>query len=300
MLRVTFDLSAKLAVFFILFAGVANAEVPKPFSPTRFTVTVEGKGSDVVMIPGLASSSEVWRPEAERLKGKYRLHLIQVAGFAGSDKSANAEAPIVEPLVAELAAYIRANKLKQPAVIGHSLGGLIGLMLADRHPDLLSKLMIVDAFPFSGLMFGPQTTVETIKTQAVAMRDSLIAGTQQSYAASQPFQMRRLVKSKGAEAEKAIAAASASDREVVARALYDDFTTDLRSDLATVKTPIVLLYPFDAAMGMPQSAVDNLYENAYSQLPNKRLVRIEDSFHFIQIDQPEAFHREVVKFLETH
>jgi pimeloyl-ACP methyl ester carboxylesterase len=297
MLRITFNRCAKLA-FFILFAGAAEADAANAFTATRFTVTVEGKGSDVIMIPGLASSSEVWRPEAEKLKGNYRLHLIQVAGFAGSVKSANAEAPILGPLVEELATYIRENKLKQPAVIGHSLGGLIGLMLADRHPELVSKLMIVDAFPFSGLMFGPQTTVESMKTQVVAMRDSLIAGTQQNYAVSQPFTMRRLVKSKGAEAEKAIAAASASDHEVVAYAIYEDFTTDLRGELATIKTPIVILYPFDAAMGMPQSAVDTLYESAYAQLPNKRLVRIEDSFHFIQIDQPEAFHREVIRFLE--
>jgi pimeloyl-ACP methyl ester carboxylesterase len=50
----------------------------------RITVTVRGKGPDVLLIPGLTCSTAVWDATAKRLEGHYRLHLVQVAGFASA------------------------------------------------------------------------------------------------------------------------------------------------------------------------------------------------------------------------
>lgn len=264
--------------------------------PARFDVIVQGQGPDVILIPGLASSAHVWDGEAAKLKG-YRLHIVQVRGFAGIAPGANADGPIIAPTVEGLAAYIKAKGLNHPAVIGHSLGGLMGLMLADRHPELVGKLMIVDALPFYGLLFGPTASVATVEPQARAFRDQIAGGTQAGYAAFEPRVMASLIKSKGPETDAAVAAAQASDHVVVAHAMYEDFITDLRPDLGSITTPIVMLYPWDAATGAPQSQFDSLYQGAYATLPNKRLVRIDGSFHFIMIDQPEAFDREVQAFL---
>jgi pimeloyl-ACP methyl ester carboxylesterase len=280
-----------------LFAQILDARA-EPFAPKHFTVAVEGQGPDVIMIPGLASSSAVWRPEADKLKAHYRVHLIQVNGFAGAPPGANANDPIIAPTVEELAAYIHANNL-HPAIIGHSLGGLMGLMLADKHPETVVKLMVVDSLPFFGMLFGPTATVQTVAPQAAAMRDKVLAGSQADYAAGEPRVMATLVKSQNAEAQGAVAAAQASDHSVVARAMYEDMTTDLRGELAKNQAPTVVLYAFDAAVGFPQAAVDGLYHAAYAPLSNKRLVRIDNSYHFVQIDQPEAFDREVQSFL-TH
>src|SRR3954463_482521 len=119
----------------------------------RISVTVRGKGPDVVLIPGLASSSAVWDATAARLEARYRLHVVQVAGFAGSPPHANAQGPIIQPTVDAIDAYIKTNKLKAPRVIGHSLGGMMGLMLALRHPEDTGKLMIVDSLPFFSVLF---------------------------------------------------------------------------------------------------------------------------------------------------
>jgi pimeloyl-ACP methyl ester carboxylesterase len=109
--------------------------------------------------------------------------------------------------------------------------------------------------------------------------------------------MATLVKSKGPAADAALKASQTSDRGVVAQAMYDDFTTDMRPRLASIKTPTVVLYAFDVTMGIPQAAVDGMYAGAYATMPTKRLVRIDGSYHFIQIDQPEAFERELAAFL---
>ena len=132
-------------------AWYVSAASAEPVSD-RITVTVLGKGPDVVLIPGAACSSAVWDATARRLEGRYRLHIVQVAGFAGSPPRANAQGPITQPTVNAIDAYIKANKLKAPMVIGHSLGGLMGLMLAVQHPEDVSKLMIVDELPFFAVL----------------------------------------------------------------------------------------------------------------------------------------------------
>jgi pimeloyl-ACP methyl ester carboxylesterase len=202
------------------------------------------------------------------------------------------------PVIAAIHAYVTANHLKAPAVIGHSLGGLMAMKLAIDHPTDVGRLMIVDSLPFFGLMMGPQATVAQTTPRAAAMRDKLAGDMQDAYAASEPMVMKRLVKSDGPAAQAAVTAASASDHRVVAQAMYDDFTTDLRPDLAKITQPVTMLYPWDAATGAPQAMFDQLYTSAYAPLKQARVQRIDGSFHFIMIDQPAAFQAAVETFLK--
>src|SRR5215469_1936828 len=80
----------------------------------RITVTVEGQGPDVILIPGMTCSSAVWDETAAHLKAHYRLHLVQINGFAGTPAQANAEGPVVQPVLDDLEAYIKTNHLKLP------------------------------------------------------------------------------------------------------------------------------------------------------------------------------------------
>jgi len=264
----------------------------------RIAVTVTGHGPDVILIPGLASSAHVWDATVAALAPHYRVHVVQVAGFAGAPAGANASGPVMAPTLDAIHGYIVAHHLKAPAVIGHSLGGLMAMKLAIDHPADVGRVMIVDSLPFYGMMMGPQATVTQAEPQAAAMRDRLLKGSQEDYAAFEPVMMRRLVKSEGPAAQAATAAASASDHRVVAQAMYDDFTTDLRPDLAKITQPVTMLYPWDAATGMPQAAFDQLYTGAYAPLKQAKVQRIDGSFHFIMIDQPAAFQAAVETFLK--
>jgi pimeloyl-ACP methyl ester carboxylesterase len=271
-------------------------------APSRFSVVVEGvasgKGADVILIPGLSSSRDVYTAEAKLLTASYRLHLIQIAGFAGDPAGPNATGPILTPVVEQLHQYIIDNKLQQPAIIGHSLGGLLGLMLANAHPEDISKLLIVDSLPFYALVFAPEATVDIVKPQAAAMRDQIIAAEPDVYAAMAIQTSAILVLNP--DARKLIAANSiASDRRVMADAVYEDLTTDMRPQLAAIKTPTTLLYPFDsAAAGPDPTKIDTIYTSAYSTMPNLKIHRIDDSRHFIMYDQPSAFDKAVQAFLK--
>lgn len=263
----------------------------------RITVTVSGQGPDVVLIPGLASSGAVWDATVKQLSAAHRVHVVQVAGFAGAPIGGNADGAVVEPLVEAVDGYIKSAQLKSPAVIGHSMGGFTGLLLSQRHPEDVGRLMIVDSLPFFSLLFSPAATAEGMKPQAAAMRDATVAMSPEAFASQQAMTVPRYVKSTEGQA-LVLAWSKTSSQSVVARAFYDLLTTDARPALGRVQTQVTLLYPYDPAMGAPAATVDAIYANAYAGLPGVILKRIDDSRHFIMLDQPKAFADAVDAFLD--
>jgi pimeloyl-ACP methyl ester carboxylesterase len=127
--------------------------------PTRFSVVIQGvapgKGTDVILIPGLSSSRDVYAAEAKLLTANYRVHLIQIAGFAGEPAGPNASGPILAPVVEQLHQYIVTNHLLPVPIIGHSLGGLLALMLARSTPKTSASFLSSTHFPSSASSSTP-------------------------------------------------------------------------------------------------------------------------------------------------
>ena len=248
----------------------------------RFSVEIVGHGPDVVLIPGLASSRETWRATAERLRGRYRLHLIQIAGFAGEPPRANASGPFFAPVLADLDAYCAS--LGRPIVMGHSLGGTLGLALAQRHPEHLSKLLIVDSLPFYGvIMAGPAATPATVAPIADQMR---AAKTPMPEPVARGM-MAQMVTAP-ADVDRVVGWTLASAPATVGMAMGDDMTTDLRPGLAAMSTPVTVLY---------ETVLEGPITAGYAAMPHKTLVAVPDAKHFIMYDQPARFAAEVDAFL---
>lgn len=283
-----------VSVLSIAVIGCASAPTnAQNFTPTRFSVEVRGAGPDVILIPGLGSSRAVWASQAAQLAASHRLHLVQVNGFAGQPAAGGGA--VIAPLVEDLSRYIESNHLQRPAIIGHSMGGLAGLMLARAHPEQVGRLLIVDSLPFFSAMFGPQVTAASIEPQARAMRDQIAGLDDASFAAQQNVGIARLVKTESRRAE-VVGWTLTSDRASFAEAMYEVMTTDMRPELASVTTPMTIVYAYDAAMG-PETMVDGLYRGSYAGAPDARFVRVDSSFHFVMLDQPDAFAAAVEDFL---
>lgn len=259
-----------------------------------FGVELQGRGPDVLLIPGLASSPQVWSSLAAQLALCYRVHLIDVAGFAGRAPVPEA-APLAANLAAALAGYIARNGLSNPAVVGHSLGGEVALMLAARHPQALGRLVVVDALPFYSLLFDPAATEQSAAPGARAMRAAFLAATQAQLAAIQESGAARL--SSGADSRAAISRwGRQSDVKTVAEAAYELATTDLRPELPRIKAPTTVIYAHHPSYG-PAEQVDAAFAAAYAGLADARLLRIDNSRHFVMLDQPEAFNDAVAQAL---
>ena len=91
------------------------------------------------------------------------LIFVQVNGFAGSTAGSAPLDSLMPGAVDELAGWLAANHVEKPAVIGHSMGGLMALMLAKRHPEAAGRLMIVDSLPFYGMLFGPSGDARRVR-----------------------------------------------------------------------------------------------------------------------------------------
>ncbi len=261
----------------------------------RISVQTIGVGDDVVLIPGLASAPDVFASVVEALGGGHRLHLVHVRGFAGLAAPADTSS-VFAPTVDALAAYFRDTGVTNAAIIGHSMGGAMGLALAARHDGLVGRVLVVDALPFYSLLFGPDVTPAAMAPRADAMTGFLLGQSPQDFAAGQARGAAMLAINPAAR-QRMVDASIQSDRAVMARAVAELMVTDLRPELPAITDPVSVLYAWDATMGRPSEAIDSLYQSAYSDLQGVRLQRIDQSYHFIMDDQPEAWLRAVQAFL---
>lgn len=289
-------LLAAIGAILSLTSALAAASQPASVVNQRISVKVEGAGSDIILIPGLASSRKVWAGLAEQLRQHYRLHLVQVAGFADSPAVPTADGRVAAPVAEAIADYIREQHIEAPVIIGHSLGGEVALMLGARHPERVGRLMVVDALPFYTLLIDPAATAGTAAPQAAALRDATMTAPLAQAEAMQRAAIARLAKTEAAR-PALIDAATRSDRKTVADATYELMTTDLRPELARIQAPVQVVYAYDALYGTPASSVDATFRNAYITTPDISFKRVDGSFHFIMLDQPQAFASTVIDFL---
>nr|WP_312448571.1 alpha/beta hydrolase [Brevundimonas naejangsanensis] len=275
-------------------AGSARAEAPA-FVSDRLSVEVMGQGPDVILIPGFASSREVWRPLARRLSATHRVHLVQLAGFAG-EAWTHGDGAFVQPVVDELARY--AATLNKPAVIGHSMGGLSGLLLAQQRPEAVSRVMSVDSLPFFSAMFGPQVTPQTAKPFADQAAASILNADEAAFRLQQERTAVGMMRDEAGRAAM-VDWSMASNRQAMASAIREVMTTDARRGLAAMTTPVWAVYASDANGGAPAALADAVWSREYAALPGVTLKRVDGARHFIMIDQPERLNALIDAFLKS-
>lgn len=255
------------------------------FASTRMTVTVRGSGPDVILIPGLTNGRSLWTGTVAAVPG-YRYHLVQVAGFAGDPARGNVNGRVVASLANEIARYIAEARLGRPAIIGHSMGGIVAMMIAARFPGRAGKVMAIDILPqpaggfgFAGLQVGPLAD----------MVFGSLMGTAEG---------RRTLDSLVGRFGGGVAGANRSDSAVVAHATRELAGTDLTPELPRIKAPLTVIYavpttPKDAAV------VDRLYRTSYAPAKGARLRPVAGASHMIMYSQPPRFYAEVRSFLRA-
>jgi N-formylmaleamate deformylase len=256
----------------------------EPFRPSRISVTVTGSGPDVVLIPGLSSGRGVWNSTVAAVPG-YRYHLVQVAGFAGDPARGNAQGKVAASVAEEIARYIAGRRLDRPALVGHSMGGTIAMMVAARHPALPGRVMVVDMVPAATQLFGlpgaaPRPLAGFIRSE--------LAGA---------AALRRDLKSLAGHFGSTDWLDSRNDAGVVSRSVEELMVTDLTPELPRIKAPLTVLYACPEPLAVTKPAIDRLYLRAYARQHGARLIRISRSGHHIMADQPAVFQRVLRAFL---
>lgn len=104
-----------------------------------------GDGAPVLLLHGISNSGRAWGPQIPALVASgYR---VIVPDLAGHGASGPIDAPIgVDALADDIEALIDDLGLSRLDVVGLSLGGMVAMTLALRHPGRIDRLVIADSF----------------------------------------------------------------------------------------------------------------------------------------------------------
>jgi pimeloyl-ACP methyl ester carboxylesterase len=266
----------------------------------HFTVVAEGPGSgrrrNVVFVHGLASSPECWE-DAGHYLGDARLHFLHMRGFAGlAPSSLRKQGDFLKPMADGLAGYIRSLKAGPVAVVGHSMGGIVSLILARDHPDVVNRLMVVDVPAFFSVLINPFATPKSIAGLAEASRRSHVEKTGGALEDDLRRATRKLV-TDPRRLERIVRWGILSDRATTADVMAEVMVTDLRGDLPGIQAPVEVVYAWDTNGHATRVAVDQVYASSYAGLVNLRRLRIDKARHYVMFDQPEVFYHAVRDWL---
>jgi N-formylmaleamate deformylase len=279
-----------LCLSLLILGAALAAETP------AFHVDISGKGKPMILIPGFASSGATWDSTVARYKGQYQCHVLTLAGFAGQPRI---EAPFLETVRKELAVYIRKNKLEKPVIVGHSLGGVLALWLAEQEPDLVGPLVIVDSLPFLAAVMNPAATSESMKPVAEGMRKMYSGPATEETDKTTEASVRAMV-TKPEDFEMIRGWGRKSDHVAMGDAMYDMMTVDLRADLNTITSPTLVIGTWIAyKQYATKEQVTQNFRLQYTKLAKYDFALSDDARHFVMLDDPKWFFQQTDAFLHV-
>ena len=208
----------------------------------RLRYFVGGEGAPLVLVHGLGGAASNWVELAPELVRRYRVLVPDLPGHGRS--SPLPAAPTLSPFADLLAALIAREDMAPAAVIGHSLGGVVALRLALRHPDAVGALMLAAA---AGISSGTRAR-EAALTTLVLARPARAVAPFRRLVARLPW-LRYPVFGYFQVADPGALSAAAVEGFLAGPALHTDVLTasralvadDPRFDLAIVRCPSLVL-----------------------------------------------------------
>ncbi len=269
----------------------ANAEVRMDHISIVTMGNAKAKGAPVVLVPGLASPRAVWDGVAADLAKTHRVYLVQVNGFGGDAPGSNLQPGLLDGIVADLSEALARDHAAPVRYVGHSMGGLVGLIFAKAHPKQVDRLMIVDSLPYFSVLLargGPMPTTAQIESVAGMMRTSTAARYGKPMSAEQIAAGVDSLAVTEAARVKMRQWGAAADARVAGQAVYEDMTTDLRPALPSIATPMTVVVPWTVTE-FGKDKTMTFYATQYQGAQSVNFVPIAEAGHFVMLDQPTAF-----------
>jgi pimeloyl-ACP methyl ester carboxylesterase len=222
--------------------------------------------------------------------------VLTLPGFGGRPPIAT---PMLDTVDRDVAAFLpSANK---PVIIGHSMGGFLAIRLAEEHSDLISGAVAIDGLP----VFAGMEKMSAAARGAVAAR----IGTRIANATPEQFEQAQRAQlfymTKPENRETAASFSKGANAGATGTYMQELMAADLRPDLSRITVPLLEIGPFDASIDplnpyapmatLPQKQA--YYHSLFAGDPSARIVMVDNSRHFIMLDQPTQLYAALDSFL---
>ena len=277
----------------------AAATPARSFDAGSVHVDVYGTGSpSLVLIPGLTDSGAVWDSTVAHYQATHTIYVLTLPGFGG-------RAPIAPPMLDTVAADIGKflPQADKPVIIGHSLGGYLTIRIAEEHGNLIRGAIAVDGLPvFPGM---DTLSAQSRGAMAAQVAAQIKSSSPDAFKSAQRQQIAYMTQP--ANVDTAVTFSQGADQNATATYLQEMLTGDLRSQLSQITVPLLEIAPFDASVDarapfhpMATSAQKQAYyQSLLAGDPAAKVVMIDDSRHFVMLDQPAAFFAAIDAFLAS-
>ncbi|MFD1601201.1 alpha/beta fold hydrolase [Flavobacterium artemisiae] len=276
-----------LVIAFLFSALCLNVFGQTKSYPFEVVKTGNGKKS-IIFIPGFASSGEVWKETKANFEKKYTCYTLTMAGFAGTKPEAN---PSFKNWENGIAAFIKDKKIEKPIIVGHSMGGGLALAIASDYPELAESIVVVDALPCLAALSDPSFQSKENNDCSPAVQQMTAMSEKQFYD-MQKQTMPRLLADQS-KLEMVVDWSVKSDRKTFAEMYCDFYNTDLRSKIASVKCPSLIL--LESYFINLKPAIESQYKN----LKTAQFQYAEKGMHFIMYDDTAWYLAQLNNFIKS-
>jgi pimeloyl-ACP methyl ester carboxylesterase len=302
-----------LALALALGAPAFAADLPQ--APNRFAATINPaerfevgallverhgqRGRPLVLIPGLASGAWVWQDMIRELSAEHVLYVVTLPGFDGR---APIDGNALDAARAALLELIATRKLDKPVLVGHSLGGMLALRIAEERPNLVGGVVTIDGLP---AFPGSEAMPAEERAKAAEAMKARVPLNREAFAAQQQQYMRGVGVLDMGKADELAKLTARSDPAAVARYIGDalGLGIDLRQGLPTIAAPVLVMAPYfepDASQhGITAPAMADYYRSVMAGVPKVEVLTVAPARHFAMFDQPREVADAIRRYLNS-
>lgn len=261
------------------------------YRPLRVSWTELGQGEPVILLHGIPTWSFLYNEVIPRLARDFRVIAPDFLGHGYSDRRDFFD----RSLLAQTAMILRFMEhlgIDRAHFVGHDTGGGVSLIMAIHHPERVNKLVLAnvvayDSWPIDDMIALGNPNWRSKPPKEVA--DFLASGLPDGL-----FNKERLTP----EFRDGIVAPYSDEEGKIsilrnASALNTNHTTMLQERHGEISAPTLCLWGVHDPW---QTIRDG--ERLSREIPNARLVRVENASHWIPHDTPDVFASEVIAFLK--
>lgn len=104
----------------------------------------QGRGKPLIILHGLLGSSDNWHSLGKLFAETFAVYVVDQRNHGQSPHSDEFNYRV---LTEDLEEFMNENKIEQPHIIGHSMGGKTAMNFAVKSPEALDRLIVVDIVP---------------------------------------------------------------------------------------------------------------------------------------------------------